>query len=105
MISRRERLFLGLRVIAIGHLVVLAIWFHGARLKGQSPEVLGERLAGQSERIARLESTDADARLRVLENDMAEVKYLGRGVALAMAVQLATGILGFVDRKKLVRHG
>jgi hypothetical protein len=88
------RLTCWIRRLALLELAVAALLFWVPRMFGQSAEVLGERVSSLSARLGALERVEADARLRVLESDMTEVKYLGRAVAAAVAAQLFLAMLG-----------
>ena len=52
-----------------------------------------------SRRITIVEAQQLDGRLRVVESDMAEVKYLTRAVVIAVIGQLAVGGIGMLRRR------
>lgn len=72
-------------------------------VSAQSQEVFNaivqQRVASAEGRVAalekRLEDLDAGSRLRLLESDMWEVKWLGRTVAGLLATQLVAGGLRY----------
>lgn len=91
-----------LRAAALAELIAVCVTFWAIEAFGQSSEVLSERIDGVSRRVTVVENVqqtvDAGARLRVLESDMTEVKWLGRSVAVAVAAQLFALIIG--DRRR-----
>ena len=93
-----------IRRLALAQLVLMAAIFHTVRLLGQSQETINERVRILTEnlqqRVASIEMADAAGRLRVLESDMAEVKWLGRSVALAVAGQLVIAGLGTREKRR-----
>jgi hypothetical protein len=70
-------------LLVLGYVTLIAL---------QSQETINMRLQvatdNLQQRVERLEREDAAGRLRVLESDMTEVKYLARGVTVALIVQL-----------------
>lgn len=87
-----------LRGVALAELIVVVGTFWTIEAFGQSPEVLSERMDNLNRRVSVVENVEAGARLRVLESDMTEVKWLGRSVAVAVAAQLFALIIG--DRRR-----
>ena len=83
--------------LCLAELLIAAALFHGSRLLAQSQETINERVSIQQfvleKRVDKLESIEAEARLRGLESDMGEVKWLGRTVALAVIGQLVLAAL------------
>ena len=61
---------------------------------------VNQRLAQLEVKHAAEELLRTESRLRVLENDAAEIKWLGRSVALVVAGQLVTMLLGLKDRRR-----
>ena len=89
--ASRLRVNLILLGIVIGHFVV------AVHLAAQSQDVInamnGASIEHLSRRLGDLERLDIGTRLKVLEEAMAEVKWLTRGVALAVLGQLVSRIL------------
>lgn len=95
-----NRLGVWISRLALAQLVGAAVLFWGARALGQSSELVNDRVARLGDQVRALESVAADARLRVLESDMSEVKYLGRAVAVAVAAQLLLAGMGARERRR-----
>ena len=62
--------------------------------------IIAQRLATLEAKEAAEEHLRTESRLRVLENDAAEIKWLGRSVALVVAGQLVTMLLGLKERRR-----
>lgn len=60
-----------------------------------------ERMRAMGERVRVLEDLKAGERLSVLENELPEVKWLVRGVTVAVLGQLVMAV--FSDRKQSVK--
>ena len=98
--------------IVVAQLLAVFLWFWVARALAQSQETINANVTYQiSElyrRIAEVEGQgakslstawDLDARMRLLEHDMNEVKWLGRSVAAAVIGQLVIAGMGWRRRK------
>lgn len=82
----------------MAHLVVATILF------AQSQETIDARqqfaLESHEKRLDRLELENVPARVHVLESDMSEVKFLARGVALAVLGQFILAGIEMRSRRK-----
>lgn len=61
--------------------------------------VIDQKMGTLDGRVSKLEAMNSDPRLRVLESDMTEVKWLGRSVAGLVAGQLVVLLFGLRNGK------
>lgn len=88
--------------MSLGQFLSVAGWVAYARAQSQETinALASQRLSTIESRVIVLEGQDVAARLRILEADMAEVKWLGRSVAALVASQLVTMLLGLRESRK-----
>lgn len=82
---------------SIGHFAIAGAYAQQASAADRDLERLADaraRVVSLEDRVTALEKQETEARVKVLESDMAEVKWLGRGVAIAVVGQLVLGIFG-----------
>lgn len=58
------------------------------------------RIENLTERVRRIEDANLDGRLRTVESDMVEVKWLSRGVTAAIIGHLVATILGISGKRR-----
>lgn len=92
------------RILWLGLIQCLLVVSLVVRLHGQSQDVINaltlNRLTAMEADIHNLQVLRLDIRLTVLENDIGEVKLLGRSVIGLVAAQVMAALMGlFVKRK------
>lgn len=91
-------------MLSLGQLLfvsfVLCVSFAAAQSQETTNEVLRMNVSDNNRRLAELEKINADKRLSLIENDMGEVKWLGRSVAGAVIGQLLIAGLGVKRRNE-----
>lgn len=85
-----RHLKLGLLIVLVGH---VAIAFAQPTPDAFQVQASKYAIEGLERRVADLERLGVDARLRVLENDMFEVKWLTRGVTVAIFSQIGISMV------------
>ena len=92
-----------LRILLLQLCLHAAVAVAAAQGQGYDDATLRYRADDLSRRIGTVEALNLDARVRVLESDMSEVKWLARGVTIAVAGQLIMATIGLVDKKNRER--
>lgn len=88
-----ERVIRWTRMVLVAQLAAGAVYFLAVRpALAQGSDVLLERVSHMAERVAALEQMGIPARLAVVEDNLLEVKWLGRTVAAAVAGQLVLAL-------------
>ncbi len=93
---RRQRVVAVLSLIALMSMfaVAAAQTTRAAQQAGPAQPFSDWAVNELSRRVTILEGQSLDGRVRVLESDVAELKWMSRGVALAVAGQLVAIVIG-----------
>lgn len=110
--TRREWLDWGIWAASLGALVLMGLVFVVVPLLAQPQEVFNERTRGALESLGRevdaLRRIEADARLRLLESDVYEIKWVLRAIAgafVGVLIQQGMARREAMRQRKLASEG